>query len=185
MPLRDRMTPCRKFSPVSRSSRNICKAHLETLTLNIMLNEISSDFDSTSQCSFMHLNFCKSVHTPVGMMMYSYPYSKMVWNQKSRRNSSGWTHQTCSASLLSKWSRSTTRCTISMLGNAEISFRETHGWTIINQTIDNQCNHAVIHMVCNQWNWMQFNNHNDNHLRRTGVSSNKTLHASHVESQDT
>ena len=51
--------------------------------------------------------------------------------------------------------------------------------------IDDLCNHTAIHMVCNQWNWTQFNNHNNDHLRKTGVSSNEISHASHVESQDT
>ena len=72
-----------------------------------------------------------------------------------------------------------------MLGDAEISFRETYRWTIIDWMIDDLCNHTATHMVYNQWNWMQFNNHNNNHLRKTGVSSDEISHTSHVESQDT
>ena len=151
MPLKDRMTPHRKFLPVSKSSRNICKVHLETLTLNAMLNKISSDFDSINQHSFMHPNFCRSVHTPVGMTMYSSHYSKTAWSQKSKRNLFGWIHQTHSASSLSKWSRSTTRFMISTLGDMEISSRETHRWIIIDQMIGDLCNHTATHMVCSLW----------------------------------
>ena len=31
----------------------------------------------------------------------------------------------------------------------EISFRETHEWTIIDWMIDDLCNHAAIHMIYN------------------------------------
>ena len=109
----------------------------------------------------------------------------MAWSQRSKRNLFGWTHLTCSASLLNKWSRLTTKFTISTLDNTEISFRKTHRWTIINQMIDNLCNHTATHIVYSKWNWTQFNNCNNDHLRRTGVSSDEISHASYVESQDT
>lgn len=35
--------------------------------------------------------------------------------------------------------------------------------TIIDRTIDDLYNHVVIHIVCSQWSWTQFNNRNDDH----------------------